>query len=167
MQIKIMTLPFDDKTEGFDDELVADFCRNKRVHRIESHFFRQEGQAYWSVAIHYDTVELKKTEKVRDLDEAQQLLYQRLREWRKAQGANADIPVYLICTNAQLVAMIKQPVKTLEGFKLVKGFGKKRIEKYGRTIINLIEAFYEEQKPQVPSVDEHQAPPPFVTPTKQ
>lgn len=164
MQIKIMTLPFDGKTEGFDDELVADFCQNKQVHRIESHFFRQEGQAYWSVAIHFDTVLPKKTEKVRDLDDAQQVLFQRLREWRKEQGAKAGIPVYLIATNAQLTAIIKQPVKTLEGFKLVKGYGKQRIEKYGRTIINLIKAFYEEQDKQAPAppINKDQELPPFA-----
>jgi superfamily II DNA helicase RecQ len=164
MQIKIMTLPFDGKTEGFDDELVAQFCQNKQVHRIESHFFRQEGQAYWSVAIHYDTVLLKKTEKVRDLDEAQQLLFQRLREWRREQGAKAGIPVYLIATNAQLVAMIKLPVKTLESYKLVKGFGKQRIEKYGRTIINMVKAFYEEQEkqPANPPANKDQELPPFA-----
>jgi superfamily II DNA helicase RecQ len=159
-----MTLPFDEKTEGFDDELIADFCKNKRVHRMESHFFQQEGQVYWSIAIHYEIVALKKTEKVRDLDEAQQLLYQRLREWRREQGAKAGIPVYLIATNAQLVAMIKLPVKTLESYKLVKGFGKKRIEKYGRTIINLIKAFYEEQEKQpiIPTTNIDQELPPFA-----
>lgn len=145
MQVKIFTLPFDEKTEGFDDELIRDFCLNKRVHRIETHFFRQEGRAYWSVAVHYDVVDITKVEKVRDLDESQQLLYERLRTWRREAGTKAGIPVYLIATNAQLVQMIKMPIRTLDGFKTIKGFGKSHVSKYGRTILGLIKAFYEEQ----------------------
>lgn len=166
MQIRIFTLPFEEKTESFDDELIKDFCQNKKIHRIESHFFRQEGQAYWSVAVHYDVVTLKKADKVLDLDETQQLLFQRLREWRRETGAKEGIPVYLISTNAQLVSMIKIPTKTLESFKLVKGFGKKRIGKYGRRINDIIKAFFEEQVKAGPKTEPKQEtenpPPPFM-----
>lgn len=163
MQIRIFTLAFDEKTESFDDELIREFCQNKKVHRIETHFFRQEGQAYWSVAVHYDVVELKKADKVRELDEAGQLLYQRLREWRRETGAKEGFPVYLIATNAQLVSMIKTPCTTLESFKLVKGFGKKRIGKYGRLIVEIIKGFQEEQeKGGVAIADSSTSPPPFA-----
>lgn len=165
MQIKIFTLPFDEKTEGFADELVDQFCRNKKIYRIETHFFRQSGNAFWSVAVHYDTVLVKAKDKVRELDEVQQLLYHRLREWRKETGQIAGIPVYIIATNAQLIQMIKVPCKTLDSFKLVKGFGAKRIGKYGRKINELIKGFYEELAEKKPAIDDKEAgelKPPFA-----
>lgn len=164
MQIRIFTLPFDGSTESFDDELIQEFCQNKKVHRIETHFFRQEGRAYWSVAVHYDTLEVKKAEKAWELDEAGKLLYQRLREWRKEIGAKEGFPVYLVATNAQLVDMIKRRCTTLESFKLVKGFGKKRVGKYGRRIAEIIQGFYEEEEKKQRAARQHTAsePPPFA-----
>lgn len=144
MQIKIFTLPFDEKTESFEDELITAFCQNKKIYRIETHFFRQEGKAFWSIAVHYDIVVVKTQEKIRELDQPQQLLYQRLREWRKETGNKEGVPVYIIATNAQLVSMAKIPCKTLDSFKLVKRFGAKRIGKYGRRITEIIKGFYEE-----------------------
>ncbi|MFM9950920.1 MAG: hypothetical protein ACKV1O_23495 [Saprospiraceae bacterium] len=34
MQVKIFTLPFDEEAEGFPDEIVSEFCLNKKVLRI-------------------------------------------------------------------------------------------------------------------------------------
>lgn len=166
MLIKIFTLPFDEKTESFADELVDDFCRNKKIYRIESHFFRQDGKAFWSVSVHYDTVLTKAKERIGGLDEEQQLLFQRLREWRKETGQKEGIPVYIIATNIQLIQMIRVPCKTLDSFKLVKGFGAKRVGKYGRIITELIKAFYEElakKKPPVQDDKSDQPTPPFVS----
>ena len=48
MQIRIFTLPFDETSEGFPDEIVTEFCLNKKVYHIEAKFFEQEGRAFWS-----------------------------------------------------------------------------------------------------------------------
>jgi hypothetical protein len=45
MQIRIFTLPFDALSESFPDEIITEFCMNKKVLRIETQFFRQEGQS--------------------------------------------------------------------------------------------------------------------------
>ena len=147
MDLRIFTLPFDPILEGFPDELVAEFCLNKKVHKLESQFFQQEGRAYWSVAIHYEAL-AKGEDKTRDLDEYQKLLYERLREWRKETAHKDGIPVYLIATNQQLVEMIRRKVQTIEAMKGVKGFGKGKIERYGRQLLARIKAFYEEKKPE-------------------
>ena len=86
MDLRIFTLPFDPILETFPDDVVTAFCLNKKVYKLESQFFQQDGRAYWSVAVHYEVVTKAEVEKVRDLDEGQQLLYDRLREWRKETG---------------------------------------------------------------------------------
>lgn len=141
MQIKIFTLPFDEETEGFPDEIIAEFCLNKKVLRIETQFFRKERQPYWSVAVHYELV-LVEADKLRELDDGQKLLFQRLKEWRKEMGNKEGIPVYLVATNAQFIQMIRLKCRTLESFKNVKGFGKKRVQKYGKRIGNLTSQFF-------------------------
>ncbi len=60
MKIKLLTIPFEENTEGFDDGLINNFCLNKRVHKIETEFFWGNNKTYWTVAIIYDET-LKKT----------------------------------------------------------------------------------------------------------
>lgn len=142
MDLRIFTLAFDEVSEGFPDEIVTEFCRNKRVLQVESKFFVHEGRPFWSVAVHYEVV-LRGEEKIRELDDAQRLLYERLREWRKEKAAKEGIPVYLVATNSQFLQMIRLKCRSLESFKSIKGFGKQRIGKYGKDITELIKGFYE------------------------
>jgi superfamily II DNA helicase RecQ len=142
MELRIFTLPFDEVSEGFSDEIVTHFCLNKKVHSIRPHFFEQDGRAFWSIAIAYEVV-LKGEEKIRSLDEEQQQLYTRLREWRKEQASKDGLPAYLIATNTQLLQMVQLKCRTLDSFKPIKGFGKMKTDKYGRYIVNLVRDFYE------------------------
>ncbi|MCB9291559.1 MAG: HRDC domain-containing protein [Lewinellaceae bacterium] len=163
MEFRIFTLPFDEVSESFPDEIITQFCLNKKVHDIQSHFFQEEGRHFWSVAIKYEVV-LKGEDKIRALDDAQKLLYDRLKDWRREHANKEGIPVYLVATNAQFLQMVKLKCRTLESLKQVKGFGRKRMDKYGRHIVNLIKDFYDSKgkaKPPEPptSIDDL----PFVT----
>lgn len=149
MELRIFTLPFDEVSEGFPDEIITQFCQNKKVHSMKTHFFEEEGRHFWSIAVQYEVV-LKGEDKIRALDDAQQLLYERLREWRKQHAGEIGIPVYLIATNAHFLQMIKMKCRTLECLKQVKGFGRKRMSKYGRHIIDIIKDFYEQGKQRKP-----------------
>ncbi|NRB53734.1 MAG: HRDC domain-containing protein [Saprospiraceae bacterium] len=144
MEIRIFTLPFDEVSEGFPDEIISQFCANKKVHKMEAHFFQQDGRHFWSVAIQYEIV-LKGEDKIRALDDVQRLLYERLKQWRREHAGQVGIPVYLVATNAQFLQMIRFKCRSLESLKQVKGFGRKRLEKYGRHIINIIKDFYDQR----------------------
>ncbi|MBK8923197.1 MAG: hypothetical protein IPM81_17090 [Saprospirales bacterium] len=52
MPIRIFTIPFNEETQTFHDDLVMQFCVNKRVHKIETRFFTRNHQPFWTVAIH-------------------------------------------------------------------------------------------------------------------
>lgn len=145
MHLRIFTLPFDELSEGFPDEVISEFCLNKKVHKVQTKFFQHDGRPFWSVAVQYEMV-VKGEEKLRELNEGQKLLFDRMKEWRKKRAEKDGIPVYLIATNIQLLTMIRLKTLTLESFKQVKGFGQKRVQKYGKEIVDLIKAFYENQK---------------------
>lgn len=146
MPFRIFTLPFDEVTEGFPDEIITQFCLNKKVLSYTPHFFQKEGKAYWSIALEYEIVVKGKDNKLRQLDEEQQLLFNRLREWRSEQAKKEGLPAYLMATNAQLIQMVQLKCRTLESFKPIKGFGLKRMEKYGKPLLRIIIHFYEEKQ---------------------
>ncbi len=89
MPIRIFTVPFNEATQTFHDDLVQQFCVNKRVHKIETRFFTKNGHPFWTVAVHYGVIleneerMARQMEKVKDtefgLDDAQKALLVRLR----------------------------------------------------------------------------------------
>lgn len=149
MPIRIFTIPFDEGTRTFHDDLVQQFCVNKRIHRIESKFFSKDGHPFWTMAIHYGVIleEERKNAEIYQkdtdfgLDDQQKVLFLRLKQWRKEESSKVGLPVYIIATNAHLAQAILNKCTTLESLKLVKGFGKSRIEKHGKSIVSIIQSF--------------------------
>jgi superfamily II DNA helicase RecQ len=150
MPVRIFTIPFNEETQTFHDDLVQQFCVNKRIHKIDTRFFSRNHQPFWTVAIHFGQI-LSEEKNVRisgtpgpehTLDDQQKALLLRLKEWRKEAAAAAGFPVYLVATNAHLVSIIHQKCTSLESFKLVKGFGKAKIEKYGPAIVAMVRQFF-------------------------
>jgi len=140
--IKILTLPFQADIGGFDDEIIHSFLANKTVQTIKSELFQQNSQTYWTVWIEYEPV-LTGTEKkpIQALTETQQTLLQALQKWRREWADQQKIPVFIVATNKELeMIAINQP-STLEGLRSIQGFGRKKTEKYGQLILQLVARF--------------------------
>jgi superfamily II DNA helicase RecQ len=141
---RIITIPFDRKTECFDDSLLNQWTLNKQVKNCRAEFFKDGEEAYWTVFIEYDPVlENVPVEKTDGLDGPQKVLFDRLREWRRERGEKDGVPVYIIGTNRELRDIILQKPKSLEALRTVKGFGKQKVSRYGEEIVAIIKAFYE------------------------
>ncbi len=149
MPVKILTIPFDAGTESFDDSVLRDFLSNKRAKRIIPFFFINHGKPYWSFFVEYDTVFIPGENAVpegRKLDEAQRLLFERLRNWRSERARVEGVPVFIIATNRQLLEITQKKPETIQGLGMIRGFGKKKLERYGREILHIIHAFYKPNK---------------------
>jgi hypothetical protein len=46
MRIKVFTLPFQSKIEGFDDNPMREFLADKRIVFIREHFFTESNRNY-------------------------------------------------------------------------------------------------------------------------
>lgn len=139
---KIITIPFNTKTELFDAEDLNKFVFNKKVKNYQVQFFQNNGKSYWTVFLEYDLLVEPAKKENQTLNEADQLFYEKLRAWRKETAEKASVPVYVISTNNQLLEIIKQKPQTLEDLKRINGFGKKKIEQYGKQIIEMVRIFY-------------------------
>ena len=64
--------------------------------------------------------------------------YERLRAWRNEQAQKEGFPVYVVAHNKCLKEMARLHVRTLDDLARVKGFGPKRIEKYGDAILAVL-----------------------------
>jgi len=142
MLFKFLTLPFDKKTETFDEEEVNNFLVNKKLNHYEVEFFLNEKNAYWTVFMAYEVILEKDHKNDLQFSEAENLLRDKLREWRKEQADQAGVPVYIIFANEQMNAIVRRRPASLEALKQIRGFGKKKIDRYGKEIIELVKNFY-------------------------
>ena len=142
---KIVTIPFNREAQEFNEELLNKIVLNKQIKGYKAEFFQDGGEKYWTVFIEYDPVLEKASKKdTLKLTEPQKLLFERLRHWRKERAEKEGIPVFLVGTNKELAEIAGVAPKNLEALRDVKGFGKAKISKYGKEIIDIIKAFYEE-----------------------
>ncbi|MBW2014442.1 MAG: HRDC domain-containing protein [Deltaproteobacteria bacterium] len=145
MSIRIFTIAFDPDKKLFHDEDLSTFLLNKYVKKLYPEFFQINDRAFWTVFVEYETIVKSEKPNSNGLNEAENLLMKRLKEWRKEKADKEGIPVFIIATNKQLVDVIKRRPVSQEALREIHGFGKKKIERYGAEIVKIITAFYEKK----------------------
>jgi len=143
MPYEIITIPFNTATKSFHSDELNKFCLNKRVLNNKIEFFSDGKNSFWSVFIEYEVVLEHFANEPKGLTEAGKLCYERLREWRKTTAEKEGVPPFVIARNSQLAEIINRETKTLESLKQINGFGRKKVEKYGKDITEIIKTFYE------------------------
>jgi len=144
MPVRVFTIPFDPHLEVFQDEEFQKFLLNKQINVLRPEFFRIRDKAYWSVFVEYDVVDRTRSNPIpKELNEQQRLLFQRLREWRKETAEAEKVPVFIIATDRELAQIILHAPHTFEALRSIKGCGKKKTERYGKALIDLIKAFHD------------------------
>ena len=149
MQTHILTLRFDDLLDTFDDSPFKEFAKDKRIIDLSDHFFIHDGLPYLTLVIQYKLTipvipESKNQSKKHDSSWKELLrpkdypLFNALREWRKARGKEAGMPSYIICTNRQLALVVNHRPTNLAQLGEIRGFGKAKLEKYGKEILDLV-----------------------------
>ena len=146
--IKIFTIPFSKVHETFFDDHLNQFLLDKNINTLKAEFFKSREDFYWTILVDCSPVMgTKSKEKPKPkLDERDELLLKRLKEWRKQRADKDGIPVFIIATNAQLMAVIQLKPGSKDALKEVNGYGKKKIEKYGDDILKIVNGFLNEKR---------------------
>lgn len=150
MLIKVITLRFSEKLDGFDDEPLQAFMADKRIFSFNEQFFVKEGVPYWAVMLAYapggagGDAPQPKTASKKDyrilLTEATTPVFNRLRDWRNERARKDGVPRYILFTNYQLAEIAAKSPDSLSALAAVEGVGKSRIEKYGRDVLGIVQA---------------------------
>jgi translin len=72
------------------------------------------------------------------LDRREQEIYETLDEWRNQKANEENLAPYIIAHNSWLNQIIKLRPATVKELNAIKGFGERRINKYGKEIIAII-----------------------------
>jgi len=142
MPIRIITVPFLADKDIFDDEELNRFLENKKVISTQAHFFTQENKSFWTVFIEFETLLVNSVSPFA-MAEPERMLYENLAQWRREQAGKDGVPVFIVATNSELAEVVRRAPKSIEALKSIKGFGNKKLEKYGKAILNKVNGFYE------------------------
>ncbi len=101
---------------------------------------------YWSVLVFYADKKspvAKSSDKISfpltvDLTEEEKKIYETLKQWRFDKAVELSLPSYIISSNAELIAVAKVKPQTADDLIKIKGFGGKKISKYGKNIIAVL-----------------------------
>ncbi len=75
---------------------------------------------------------------VAELPEEAQVLFEALREWRKAEAAERNVPPYVIFHDSTLRAIATLRPKTLRALATVDGVGEAKLERYGEAVLLIV-----------------------------
>ncbi len=73
------------------------------------------------------------------------VMMRRLRSWRSETADAGNVPIYYIASQQSLVEICNKLPYTTEQLKGIKGFGKKKIERYGGDLIKLVMEYRQEK----------------------
>ena len=82
----------------------------------QAQFFSEENKSYWTIFIEYELL-IKPDENKQpaiELSAEQELIYTRLKEWRKEKAESQGVPVYVVAKNQILIDIaLKKPESLL------------------------------------------------------
>ncbi|MDR3225836.1 MAG: DNA helicase RecQ [Clostridiales Family XIII bacterium] len=77
---------------------------------------------------------------------ASEALFQRLREVRRSLADEADVPAFVVFSDAALMDMCRRKPVTEDAFLAVSGVGEQKLARYGTVFIGAIEAFLKDEE---------------------
>ncbi len=143
MQIKLFAIPVNDT--GIFTEEMNRFLRANKILEVENHLISNDNGAVWCFCVKYiegawsnKPADRSRTDYKNELDEETFEVFSRLRAARKKLAAEDAVPAYAICTDQELAEMAKLKELTVNNLTKVKGFGEKKLEKYGHRLMQLL-----------------------------
>ena len=74
-------------------------------------------------------------------------LFEALREWRLATAREADVPAFVVFTDATLTAIAERVPTDTRGLAGITGVGPAKLERYGDAVLAVLQNFSDEQSP--------------------
>lgn len=123
--VKIITIPFQDSLQSFDDERLRRFVDSRKVLSLREFFFLKDGCPYLVFVITYESDLIQNNQSSQTIKSHQKSdeswkkllsdkdlpLFDTLREWIKNQAETEGVPPYIVFTNKELATLVSKKVR--------------------------------------------------------
>ncbi len=157
-EARILTIQWDPRTGMFDDSVLRNYLINRELVRCVPQFFVHNGLPNWSLYIEtkivqgVDASDLSTSARqataagiaaqINEFDEIQKVRYERILAWRAEAAMREGLKSYMICANRDAMELARTAPATLAALGRVRGFGEKKVAKYGRQILEILHGTY-------------------------
>lgn len=167
MQIRAFHIRLSKEHQHEDEKALNGFLSQVTVKKTASQFVTAQ-MNYWSVLVYYEPLQipeiLPQTQRLPDagqirsvmelngpqraktviekipLTEEEKALLEALNHWRGERAKMIKLPNYMICFYSELEEVVRKKPQTLSELAHIKGFGPRKIEKYGEEILAVLNA---------------------------
>ncbi len=156
MKVKTFHIRLSKEHLANDENAMNDFLSDKQTINTFADLVKTEKINYWSIVVAF--TEKANTHKVEEssnetlnekvpsfsdseLSESELFIYNKLKDWRSEQAKNEGVSHFLIAHNRELIDIAKQNIRNITDLKHIKGFGEKKIAKYGISLMELLNSF--------------------------
>lgn len=150
MQVRVITMRYQDGLQGFSEDLLQKVTFGKTVLSVSEHFFVHGNVPHLTLVLQlgdaprYDNAEGYRKRDVDapnpedEMTDPQKAVYRALRDWRNETAKAEGRPAYSIARNAQLAELVVAAPKTKTAIKEVRGLGESFCEKYGDKVLEML-----------------------------
>ena len=147
--LKVITLKFEDRLEGFDDSLLSEAISDKEIIAWKCELIERKNRPYWSIILEYNPLDdteihtMSKSKAKHDgyksiLSEGDWPVFEKLREWRKEKSKEEGVPPFILFSNFQLAKIAVTSPTSLNGLQAIKGIGEAKRKKYGKEVLSIL-----------------------------
>lgn len=148
MNIRVFNIRLSKEFCIVDQNRMNEFLDAVEVKLTSTNFVTTGTTDYWSAVIFYEPKKQQEEQKVSkdqvsfiDLSEHEKEIFSALKQWRNDFASNLGWSAFRVCHNSHLMEIAKSKPENIDALIQLKGFGEKRVEKYGEEIMSILNAF--------------------------
>ena len=150
MQIRVVTLRYNEALQGFPEDVLKVSTFGREVLNVSEHFFVHGNVPHLTLVLSLgDSPRYENAGSCRPRDpnapnpedgltDEQKTRYRALKTWRNETAKAEGRPAYAIARNTQLAELVKSVPKSLAAIKEIEGLGEGFCEKYGKKVLELM-----------------------------
>lgn len=135
-----------------DQKQLNNFLQDITFVKSTEHFVESDTESsHWVILLHYECPVVKhaevktakskvKTVEESDLTPGAQYVLECLKAWRNNKAKELKAPKYMVCNNSELINIAFYQPSSIEALQCIKGFGEKKVQRFGKDIIALLNA---------------------------
>ena len=151
MQARVITLKYSEGAAGFPEDALRKATFGREVLDVREHFFVYGNVPHLTLVVMMGDApgdagfggyrrdgQADRKDPEEDLSEELRGIYRALKQWRNDTARNEGRPAYAIARNVQLAELVKAAPKSLAAIREIEGFGGSFCDKYGETILKML-----------------------------
>ena len=149
MDIRVITLRYDDALGGFPEDALLKAISGRSLLKVSEYYFERSGWPHLAFVLHLEggggaggsKQGMRKSsapDPMERLPPERRKLYMDLKKWRNTWADRDGVPPFVVMRNAHLADICLAAPKSKSALKEISGIGEKTVASYGDEILNLV-----------------------------